>query len=344
MPKGDKFIALTAYLEKCGMDEVKMTFSEIEKIIGFRLSDSAYTYPAQWSNSESQSFAFGWLNAGYITRQVNIPQQTVEFVKKSLQKQHRTSDSTRKAPAKRTTENNAAANNEATNRAATLPVEEAIRCIRTYYNETVLDLHGRYLSWRHCYNAFSANRNSSDESTLDYLALHLAFYLASWGMYRGSSFLLQKDYKVHTPVVKIIIEKRYDRLMGISAEELIKDENLTLLEEVSDRIRKAYADERPSFEGMINNATDTLVTKILLGTLGCVPAYDRYYVQAVRRYKISVGEYCRESVKDVANYYLTYKDRFETVREELSACGTQYPAMKLMDMCMWQAAFEMDNE
>ena len=43
-------------------------------------------------------------------------------------------------------------------------------------------------------------------------------------------------------------------------------------------------------------------------------------------------------------YYLTYKDRFETVREELSACGTQYPAMKLMDMCMWQAAFEMDNE
>ena len=354
MPKGDKFIALTAYLEKCGMDELKMTFSEIEKIIGFRLSDSAYTYPAQWSNSESQSFAFGWLNAGYITRQVNIPQQTVEFVKKPLQKQHRTSDSIREAAAKRTTANNAAANsevannaaanNEATNRAAILPVEEAIRCIRTYYNETVLDLHGRYLSWRHCYNAFSANRNSSDESTLDYLALHLAFYLASWGMYRGSSFLLQKDYKVHTPVVRIIMEKRYDPLMGISAEALIKDENLTLLEEVSDRIRKSYADERPSFEGMINNATDTLVTKILLGTLGCVPAYDRYYVQAVRRYKISVGEYCRESVKAVANYYLTYKDRFETVREELSACGTQYPAMKLMDMCMWQAAFEMDNE
>ena len=155
---------------------------------------------------------------------------------------------------------------------------------------------------------------------------------------------MQKDYKVHTPVVRIIMEKRYDPLMGISAEELIKDENLTLLEEVSGRIRRAYADERPSFEGMINNATDTLVTKILLGTLGCVPAYDRYYVQAVRRYKISVGEYCRESVKDVANYYLTYKDRFETVREELSACGTQYPAMKLMDMCMWQAAFEMDNE
>jgi hypothetical protein len=34
MSKEDKFIALTAYLEKCGKDEIKMTFSEIEKIIG----------------------------------------------------------------------------------------------------------------------------------------------------------------------------------------------------------------------------------------------------------------------------------------------------------------------
>ena len=84
MPKGDKFIALTAYLEKCGKDEIKMSFSEIERIIGFRLSDSAYTYPAQWSNSESQSFAFGWLNAGYLTRQVNIPEQTVEFVREGM--------------------------------------------------------------------------------------------------------------------------------------------------------------------------------------------------------------------------------------------------------------------
>ena len=135
-----------------------------------------------------------------------------------------------------------------------------------------------------------------------------------------------------------------------------------MLEEVSTRIRKAYADERPSFEGVTNNATDTLVTKILLGTLGCVPAYDRYYVQAVRQYGISAGGYDRrsvrnvakyygisaggfnkESVRDVAKYYLSHKDAFETVRAELSTCGVEYPVMKLMDMCMWQLAFEEDN-
>ena len=162
-------------------------------------------------------------------------------------------------------------------------------------------------------------------------------------MYRGSSFLLQKDYKVHIPIVKIIMEKQYNPLVSITAEELIKNKNLDLLDEVSTRIRKAYAEEMPSFNGVINNATDTLVTKILLGTLGCVPAYDRYYVQAVKQYGISTGNYNRESVKDVAKYYLTYKDDFEIVRADLSLHGVEYPTMKLMDMCMWQVAFEKNK-
>ena len=34
----------------------------------------------------------------------------------------------------------------------------------------------RYLSWEHCYDAFGNSNNS-----IDYLALHLAFYLASLG-------------------------------------------------------------------------------------------------------------------------------------------------------------------
>ena len=328
MSKGDKFIALTAYLEKCGKDEIKMSFSEIEKILGFKLSHSAYTHREQWANSESQSFAFGWLNAGYLTRLVDFSEQTVEFFREGVVVPRKESNSPKKVTQCKS---------------ATLPVEEAIRCIRTYYNETVEDAHGRYLSWQHCYNAFTTNRGGSDENTYDYLALHLAFYLASWGMYRGSSFLLQKDYKVHIPVVKILMEEQYNSLVGITAEELMNDANLNLLEEVSTRIRKAYADERPSFEGVTNNATDTLVTKILLGTLGCVPAYDRYYVQAVKQYGISAGGFNKESVRDVAKYYLSHKDEFETVRAELSTCGVEYPVMKLMDMCMWQVAFEADN-
>ena len=90
----------------------------------------------------------------------------------------------------------------------TMKIEMALQLIKDYFNETMEDEHGRYLSWKHCYRAFGENRNKTDDLTVDYLALHLAFYLASWGMYRGSSFLLQKDYKVHIPVVHIVQEEK----------------------------------------------------------------------------------------------------------------------------------------
>lgn len=328
MAKGDRYIALTAYLEQNGQDVVKMSFKEIESILGESLPQSAYKYPALWSNSESHSIAFGWMNAGYMSQNLSIANRTIEFVKRDNGK----NDVVSQPKAK-----------EGETKEASLLVDEAVRCIRTYFDETIKDNHGRYMSWCHCYNAFKNNRNNRDEKTVDYLALHLAFYLASWGMYRGSSFLLQKDYKVHIPVVEIIMEEKYAPLLGIAAEGLMEDCVLDLLEEVSTRIRQTYAKEKSSFEGGNNNATDTLVTKILLGTLGCVPAYDRYYVQAVRKYGISVGGYDRRSVRDVAKYYLDYKDEFEKLRAELSAYGTEYPAMKIMDMCLWQVAFENDS-
>ncbi len=328
MAKGDKYIALTAYLEKSHQNSIRMTFKQIEDVIGEALPESAYTYPALWSNSKSHSIAFGWMDAGYKSQNVSIANQTVEFVKGNVAKREKP------VPTQKTV----------TKRKTTLSVEVAVRCIRTYFNETVKDSHGRYMSWCHCYSAFKDNRKYKDEKTIDYLALHLAFYLASWGMYRGSSFLLQKDYKVHAPIVRILMEEKYTPLLGVTAEELTDETMLDLLDEISNKIRQAYAKEQPSFEGTTNNATDTLVTKILLGALGCVPAYDRYYVQAVRQYGISTGGYDRRSVKDVAMFYLSHKDEFEKVREELSTGGTEYPVMKIMDMCLWQVAYENEME
>lgn len=224
----------------------------------------------------------------------------------------------------------------------TMAADTAVQLIRDYFNETIKDPHGRYMSWRHCYKTFSENRNITDEQVIDYLSLHLAFYLASWGMYRGSSFLLQKDYKVHIPVVMIIQEQQYNPLYCISAEDLCKEENLNLLNDIVVRIRGCYAKEQPSTDGITNNATDTLVTKILLGTLGCVPAFDRYYVDSVKKNHVSKGLLNRNSVRSVAEFYRDNLKVFENLRHELSECGIEYPPMKLMDMCFWQDAYVDD--
>lgn len=226
----------------------------------------------------------------------------------------------------------------------TMSAECAVNLIRAYFEQPMSDPHGRYLSWEHCYKAFLENRDANDEQAIDHLALHLAFYLASWGMYRGSSFLLQKDYKVHIPVVKIIQEKKYDPLVGICAKDLCKEQNLALLEDIGERICECYAAERPAIDGKVNAASDTLITKILLGTLGCVPAYDRYYKESVKKYHISSGKYNSDSVYRVAKFYCDHEDEFERLRLELSERRIEYPPMKLMDMCFWQDAYISDSK
>ena len=226
----------------------------------------------------------------------------------------------------------------------TMSAECAVNLIRAYFEQTMSDPHGRYLSWEHCYKAFLENRDANDEQAIDHLALHLAFYLASWGMYRGSSFLLQKDYKVHIPVVKIIQEKKYDPLVGICAKDLCKEQNLTLLEDIGKRIYACYAEDTPASDRKINAASDTLITKILLGTLGCVPAYDRFYKESVKKHHISSGNYNKKSVCRVAKFYCDHEDSFEKLRLELSECRIEYPPMKLMDMCFWQDGYISDSK
>lgn len=217
--------------------------------------------------------------------------------------------------------------------------EIAIGLMLEFYHEAEKDIHGRCMSWRHCFKAFTDRRNQVDAATVDYLALQLAFYLASWGMYRPSSFLLQKDYKIHIPIVRILQEEKYHVLYCIAPEKLCQDSNLDLLMELSARVRAAYADEKPVRSGRSNHATDTLITKILLGTLGCVPAYDHFFKQAVKKYHVADGQYSRNSVRNIALFYCDHFDAFERLREKFSQCGVDYPAMKLMDLCFWQAGF-----
>lgn len=92
-------------------------------------------------------------------------------------------------------------------------VDLIIQSSTSFYNDLKQDKNGRYRSWEHCYSNFCHARER-DEVDYDYLSLQLAFYLASWGMYRGSSFLLQKDYKVHIPVVEELLQTKYKFAMN----------------------------------------------------------------------------------------------------------------------------------
>lgn len=64
-----KYDPLWVYLEDKGEEDYKLTFCEIEKILGFKIDHSFLTY-----KKES-------LNYGYSVGKISMKDKTVEFIK-----------------------------------------------------------------------------------------------------------------------------------------------------------------------------------------------------------------------------------------------------------------------
>ena len=209
------------------------------------------------------------------------------------------------------------------------------------------DKNMRYRSFDHCYFYFKDNYEKyGDDAIKDTLALPLFAYLSSWGMMRNS-FLLQKDYQFNREVVEIIAKKMYETAnnnnnnKNLSAEDLI---------ELRDAIRgyyigkKFYKPVQSGFvmkERAIKNVTDVLISKILLGTTGLVPAYDRYVRRAMK--EISIDGSFNEGSVHLLNIFVEENDEAikkvqKTIKNDL---GVEYPPMKVVDMYLWQRGFEL---
>ena len=204
--------------------------------------------------------------------------------------------------------------------------------ILKFYEPMELDKNHRYRSWEHCYSYFSGQ-----DVDIEYACLHLAFYLASWGMYRGSSDLLQKDYLVHRDVVSQLIANRH--LMSASFIQ-DKAESISEVFELIEFIRKHYQKAMKMVRGRKREkpfiATDTLVTKILLGTLGCIPAYDRFFIDGMRISGIPYSSLSKSNFDKVIQFYLDNQREVDQAREVITIkSGVQYPPMKLVDMYFW---------
>lgn len=220
-------------------------------------------------------------------------------------------------------------------------VDLIIESSMKFYNDLKADKNGRYRSWEHCYSHFIKARKSK-EVDYDYLSLQLAFYLASWGMYRGSSFLLQKDYKVHIPVVEELLSEKYDVLAGIECVSFREKSNQQLLLDINSFLEKYYDEIRKNVKGqeLKNELSSTLITKILMGTLGCVPAYDRYFIAGIKNQKVATGNYNINSIMQLVDFYEKNSARLESVRKKMEVEGMPYPQMKLLDMGFWQIGYE----
>lgn len=185
-----------------------------------------------------------------------------------------------------------------------------------FFGSWVNDKNSRFLSWEHCYNFFKDNKdeilNDKTGKMLDLASLNLSFYLASWGMYRGSSNILWKDYKIHKELISTLL-KEYSVLFNknIAWEEI---------EKAIEKVKKYY-------KKLDITPTDTLITKVLLGIFACVPAYDEFFKKGIKHYDKNFSQRFNESsfktLQDIAN------------KIELKEKYKDYPPMRLVDAYFW---------
>lgn len=75
-----KYAPLRDHLAGLGRESIRMSFGEIERILGVALPASARAHRAFWSNNGSNNvMTKAWREAGYETAQVDMGGETLEF-------------------------------------------------------------------------------------------------------------------------------------------------------------------------------------------------------------------------------------------------------------------------
>ncbi|PTN32704.1 hypothetical protein C6366_16065 [Desulfonatronum sp. SC1] len=130
----------------------------------------------------------------------------------------------------------------------------------------------RYASFDYCYCYFHPTSDNDLLGDIEKSCLSLGFYLASWGMLRGSSFLLNRSVKHYEPLI------RYIAGLDSSVWDIDVDQYS------GKNIKSICSIYRDIQRIIVNNGNShlTLVTKIMLGVFGFIPAFDNYFGNTFR--------------------------------------------------------------
>jgi hypothetical protein len=161
----------------------------------------------------------------------------------------------------------------------------------------------RYASFDYCYNYFQSFHDSrnitaiASPENLQMSCLQLGFYLASWGMYRGGTNLLTKSVRYIVPVIEEIASTD-STLWQIDADQYTET-NIERLLCLASKLRQTMQD------GM----TKALVTKIMLGVFGNVPAFDTNFRQGCHT------TFRAKGLREIGQFYHENAELLDSYRE-----------------------------
>ncbi len=197
-------------------------------------------------------------------------------------------------------------------------------------------------SYDHCYNYFAATKHPTRD--MEKSCAILGFYLASWGMYRGSSYLFNKTNSTHFVPVIEYIEDDGDKLRRIDVDCYDADSIEQML------TAYGYLQQKVLPEG---NEPVTLITKILLGVFGCTPAYDTYFRAGIRTMtrdhsRVAFSSFNRRSLQLLSEVYLANASKLNELAAEsntwrftdsASPTGLPLTKAKILDMYLYDLGY-----
>ncbi|WP_182417263.1 hypothetical protein [Bartonella sp. HY038] len=230
-----------------------------------------------------------------------------------------------------------------------------INSIQRYKNELSLNS-DRAHSFDYCFNYFKRNCNTSRYSFADNMelsSLHLGFYLASWGMYRGSSYLLQNSLSIYEKVIEYfdVLKKNHLELNHLSPWDIdvssYNEDSIKFLLNLHKNIKECLKinTKEPS---------DILITKIMLGVFGNVPAYDAYFKKTFKliskdlNYDCAFTSFNSKSLKVIKKFYDKHKQSIDTIAQTYTTVDfsskkktdINYTKAKTIDMFGFMCSFQ----
>ncbi|SDQ03685.1 hypothetical protein [Arthrobacter crystallopoietes] len=174
----------------------------------------------------------------------------------------------------------------------------------------------RSRSWDYCYNYFQDTAEPTQD--LERSCLQLGYYLASWGMLRGSTYLFTKTNVHHYAQVIQVIEKLNPTMRSVNADSYLDEEARTEIIGAYKALRKALVPEGVTHV--------TLVGKVMLGVWGCVPSFDTYFRRGFGHLADKRGE--KSAFNRLNNLSLTLLGEFhDRHRDEISDLAGRYTTL-----------------
>ena len=156
-------------------------------------------------------------------------------------------------------------------------------------------------------------------------------------MYRGSSFLLQHTYTVHVHVIDALASPQFRNLWQHDVGS--HDDDVKLASTIMDLVTSVKA-----AYGQFGRPTDTLTTKILLGTIGCLPACDRFFINGFRDQGFRYSSVNKLFIDRILQYCIDSRLKLAKLQSKISKRGgPEYPLMKLADMHFWQIGSDLES-